>query len=261
VGASGGGKAYKKARPSNYYGVVALIVILGLLTTLYSRYEYQHPASAQTGPQPQIGTTWYAALAIQDCGTTLPSLNPDPTYKGGYVVSANDVVKISPVSDADSGNHDTLAQFAAEFPGLIATNSNLAVPTATGTVDAKTTYKNGQTCATGTKYAGQTGEVKYAYWTSLGQIKPKVTTDPTTIKMTKYLRVTMAFDPSKVTPSAPSTTTVDAMFSAAQAAAAAASTTTTAASTATTTTTVATTTTAASTATTTAPTTTTTTKG
>src|ERR1035438_6646526 len=43
VGASGGGKAYKKTRPGNFYGALAVIVVLGLVATVFARYEYQHP--------------------------------------------------------------------------------------------------------------------------------------------------------------------------------------------------------------------------
>src|SRR5665213_3541866 len=52
VGASGGGKAYKKSRPSNYYGILVVIVVLGLATTILARYDYQHPASAASGTPP-----------------------------------------------------------------------------------------------------------------------------------------------------------------------------------------------------------------
>ena len=215
VGASGGGKAYKKSRPSNYYGVLALVVVLGLIATVYSRYEYQHPAAASTGTAPAIGTTWYAALSIEACGKTLPFLNVDPSYKGGFTVQTANVIKISPVSAADSGNNATLSQFAAEYPGLIASSTELAIPTSTGTSHPATTYHNGETCPAGSKYAGQGGKISYAYWTSFGQKKPVITADPSTIKFAQYLRVTMAFEPAGVTPKAPQQTTVDEMFKAA----------------------------------------------
>ncbi len=215
VGASGGGKAYKKARPSNYYGALVLIVVLGLIATIFSRYEYQHPGAATPGTPPAIGTTWYAALSIEACGKTLPFLNVDPNFKGGFTVQPENVIKISPVSAADAGNNATLSQFAAEFPGLLASSTELAVPTATGTQNAATTYKNGQTCPTGSKYAGKAGQISYAYWNSFGQKKPVITTNPSSIKFVQYLRVTMAFEPAGVTPMAPSQTTVNAMFKAA----------------------------------------------
>ena len=213
VGATGGGKAYKKSRPGNYYGVLAIIVILGLLATVVARYDYQHPTKAATGVAPRIGTTWFAALSIQDCGKNLPFLNSDPTFKGGFTVQAANVIKISPASAADAGNNATLSQFAAEFPGLLASSSELAVPNATGTANAKTTYKNGQTCPANSKYAGQKGQVSYAYW-KYGQTTPTITTNPATIKFSQYMSVTMAFDPAGVTPKFPESLTEVAMVKA-----------------------------------------------
>jgi len=229
VGASGGGKSYKKTRPANYYGALIVIVVLGLISTIFARYEYQHPAAAPSSTPPAIGTTWYAALSVQACGAHLPFLNTDPTYKGGFTVLASNVIKLSPVSAADSGNNATLSQFAAEFPGLIASSSELAIPTATGTSNPKTTYHNGDACSAKSKYPGQKGQISYAYWTSFGQKKPVITTDPASIKFSPEMRVTMSFNPAGVTPQPPLQVSVNAMVTAAQG-----STTTTAATTPTT---------------------------
>jgi hypothetical protein len=198
--------------------VLALIVILGLATTVLARYEYQHPSKAATaaGVAPRIGTTWYAALSIQACGKSLPFLNADPTFKGGFTVGQADVIRISPVSAADSGNNATVSQFAAEFPGLIASTSELAVPTATGTANSATTYRNGQACPAKSKYAGRNGVVEYAYW-KYGQTKPTITTNPASIKFAEYMSVTMAFEPAGVKPTAPAATTLDQMLAAASA--------------------------------------------
>ena len=212
VGASGGGKAYKKTRPSNFYGAIIVIVVLGLASTIYARYDYQHPVAAAQGTPPVIGSTSYAALAIEACGTQLPALKPDPTFAGGFTVQPANVIRISPVTAADAGNHATLSQFAAEFPGLIASSTQLAVPTAKGTANAKTTYHNGDTCPATSKYPGQKGQIVYAYWKQFGQKKPVLTTNPSTIKFTPSMRVVMAFDPANVTPSVPSQLTVNAMF-------------------------------------------------
>ena len=217
VGASGGGKAYKKTRPGNYYGVLAVIVVLGLASVIFARYEYQNPPAAKGGTPPTIGTTWYSALAIEACGKTLPYLAPNPTNKGGFHVAPLNVIKVSPVSAADAGDNATVSQFAAEYPGLIASSTILAVPTKTGAANPDTTYHNGDTCASKSKYPGQTGTISYAYWTSFGQTKPKITTDPSSIKFSQYLRVTMSFNPKNVTPSAPSQASVNAMVLAAQA--------------------------------------------
>ena len=218
VGAAGGGKSYTKTRPSNYYGAVVVIVVLGLLLTVYSRYEYQHPVTATTAPQvqPAIGTTWYAALSIQACGDRLPFLSTDPNYKGGFKVYAANVLQVSPKTVSEAGNNATLKQFAAEYPGLLLTPSELAVPTATGVANPTTTYVNGTNCPTTSKYPHQKGTVVYAYWTSFGQKTPTLTTDPSKIKFSQYLRVTMAFEPKGVTPLPPLQTTNNAMVSLAQ---------------------------------------------
>ena len=219
VGATGGGKAYKKSRPGNYYGVLVVIVVLGLLAAVLARYDYQHPTKAKHATAPAIGTTWYAGLSIQACGVNLSNLSPDPTSAGGFIVQTDNVIRISPATAADAGNNATLSQFADEYPGLITSTSELAVPTANGQADTKTTYHNGQACPATSKYSGQTGKVVYAYWSSISQKKPTLTTDPTKIKFKEYMRITMAFDPTGVTPTAPSTTTVDAMVSAGSSAA------------------------------------------
>ena len=219
VGASGGGKAYKKSRPGNYYGALVVIVVLGLAATIFARYDYQHPAAASSkGTAPTIGTTWYAALSIEACGKTLPYLNPDPTFKGGFKIQPANVIRLSPVSSADSGKNATLSQFANEFPGLVASSSELAVPTSTGVANATTTYHNGQACPAKSKYAGQSAKISYAYWSHFGQKKPTITTNPSSIKFTQFLRVTMAFEPTGVTPKAPAQVSVNAMVLDAQSA-------------------------------------------
>jgi len=252
VGSSGGGKAYKKTRPSNYYGILVVIVVLGLVATVFARYEYQHPATATKGTPPAVGTTWFAGLSIEACGKQLPSLVVDPTFKGGLTVQADNVIKISPVSSADAGNNATLAQFALEYPGMIASSTQLAIPTKGAQTSGVVTYHNGDTCPSGSKYAGQVGKVSYAYWSSFGQTKPTITTNPASIKFSEELRVAMAFEPAGVTPMVPSQKTATAMVRAVALAASNSGTTTT---------TGVTTTTAGTTTTTTAPTTTTTAKG
>jgi hypothetical protein len=211
VGSSGGGKAYRKSRPANYYGALIVIVVLGIAATLLARYDYVHPPTKSNGASPAVGTTWYAALRLEACGKTLPNLAPDPSYPGGFKVGTDDVIQIKPVSAADSGSHATVAQFANEFPGLIVSSGELAVPTSTGTPNSKTTYHNGDTCPTGSKYAGQTGQVKFAYWTSFGQAKPTVTNNPASVKFRQYLRLTIAFEPAGVAPQPPSQATVNLM--------------------------------------------------
>ncbi len=214
VGAAGGGKTYQKTRPANFYGALAAIVILGLALTAFSRYEYQHPHKAKTAPvvAPAIGSVQYAALAIDNCGTLLPYLQTDTTYKGGgFLVGDYNVIRLSPLTSADAGHNANLKTFASEYAGLKVTSSELAVPKADGVANPKTTFKNGETCASGTKYAGQKGHVVYAYWTTVGQTTPLLTTNPAKVHFSKNLRVTLAFVPAGVTPLAPTQRSEDEM--------------------------------------------------
>jgi hypothetical protein len=188
-------------------------VVLGLIATVYSRYEYQHPAKKHTvaAVAPAIGSTLYAGLSVQACGTTLPYLTPDPSTKLGFVVEPDDVVKLTPVSSFDAGDNATLKTLASEFPGLLLSSNKLAIPTSTGTADPKTTYTTGSACPKGSKYAGQKGKVEFAYWTSFAQKSPKITTNPAKIHFSSELRVTLAFEPSGVVPAPPSKITSDEM--------------------------------------------------
>ena len=211
VGASGGSKAYKKTRPSNYYGALILIVVLGLISTVLARYYYQHPSSAASGTPPAVGTVWFAGLSLEACGETLPNLTPNPTSTGGLKVLNGNVIQVSPVSAADAGKHATLAQFGVEFPGLILSSSELAIPNAAGVANASTTYRNGELCPSSSKYPKKPGQVEYAYWSSFTQKTPTITTNPSSIHFVQDMRVTLAFDPKGVVPHAPSAATVNAM--------------------------------------------------
>ena len=216
VGASGGGKAYKKTRPGNFYGALAVIVVLGLVATVFARYEYQHPGKKPAGIAPKIGQTWYAALSIQACGKYLPFLGTDTTLKGqGMYALQGDVLKITPVSAADSGVNATLSQFGNEYPGLVISTTTMKVPkNVLGTANPATSYTNGQACPSGkgALYPGQTGKVTYAYWKTFGQKKPTITTNPADIKFAPDIRISMGFEPAGVIPKPPLTATSNQMF-------------------------------------------------
>ena len=218
VGAAGGGKTYQKTRPSNFYGVLVAIVVLGIVLTIYSRYEYQNPVKKHTTTvQPAIGSVLYAGLSLQACGQNLPFLHSDPAFKGGFIVGPDNVIRLSPLSSGEAGANATLKTFTSEFPGLVATSTEFAVPKATGVANPATTYKNGQACPAKSKYPGKKGKVVYAYWNSFGQKTPTLTTNPAKIKFVKDLRVAMAFEPTGVTPRVPLKATVDEMVLAATA--------------------------------------------
>ena len=206
VGAGGGGKAYKKSRPFNYYGAISVIVVLGLLSVVYSRYEYQNPASETA---PAIGTTWFAAFAGEACGQTMPALVPDAqTATNGLVVTQQNVIVISPKTPEESGNNATLATFMSQHPGLSYADSTVKFPVPSEWIPSPSEYKDGSKCPKGSKYAGQVGHFGIAYWSQFGQKEPVLTTDPASVKFTDLMRISFFFNPDGVKPTEPSTATL-----------------------------------------------------
>ena len=195
----------------NYYGSLVVIAILGLSSVLLARYDYQHPTSAASGVEPTIGTTWYSVVSFDICGTSGSLLPAQVKPTGGFAVGPNDVIRISPVSAADAGNHATVSQFADEYPGFIASSSELAIPIKSSLTTAATTYHNGELCPASSKYPKQAGEIQYAYWRSFGQKTPTVTTNPSSIKFSNQMELTVAFIPKGATPPRPSTAGVNEM--------------------------------------------------
>jgi hypothetical protein len=220
VGASGGGKSYKKTRPLNYYGALAIIVVLGLTTVLYSRYEYQNPNSSSavtttTLSGPLLGATSYIGLATEACGEVFGALpETSTTSAAGYHVLANNVVRLKPTNAAEAGVNATIAQLVTEIPGLTFSTKKFVMPTASGQADTAHTYVTGDKCPAGTKYAGKVGRVVVAYWTSGTTVPVKLSTNPFAVPLSSNLLATLAFEPANVAPQAPSSATVQALLKA-----------------------------------------------
>jgi hypothetical protein len=214
VGASGGGKAYKKSRPMNYYGILVVIVILGMASIVLSRYDYQHPSVASAGPAPTVGTTWYSVVSFDICGVNQALLPADTTAHEGFLVGKNDVIRISPLSAADAGNNATVSQFALEYPGFLASSTELAIPVKGGVATAATTYRNGLLCPKSSKYAGQSSRIEYAYWRTFSQKNPTITTNPASIKFSNEMELTIAVLPKSAPVLQPSAASIIAMVSA-----------------------------------------------
>jgi len=222
VGSAGGGKAYRKSRPMNYYGVLGIIMVLGLSSIVYSRYEYQHPTTTTvaTAVEPTVGTTYYAALNMDVCGQTPASFVPTPSSVGSSMtVSATNIVKIEPLSPDQAGLRSTLALFAEQYPSLTLNSSRFSVPNSATkyvSVVPLATHTAGELCPAGSKYAGQKAYPVVAYWDTLATVVPVTTTTLSSVHFgMNKMRVTFGFEPKGVTPPAPSTATLQAMLAAA----------------------------------------------
>ena len=248
AGATGGGKTYRGQRPVNWYAGLVLIVVLGIVSVIFARYEYQHPASATT-VEPAVGTTWYAGFNFNICGTqeAAPAASTNASTVG-ITTSGQGVINIAPKTKAEAGDNATLGQFTSNYKGMALSETTLQYP-------GQSLLKNGDTCPTGSPDAGKKGTVVVMAWKNVeAKTGTKVTGNPADLKLANGSLLTLAFAPAGATIPKPPGTVVVALL---QASGGTATTTTTAAGATTTTVGGATTTTAPPTTTTAAPTTTT----
>jgi hypothetical protein len=209
VGASGGGRTYRRRRPVNFYGVLVIIVVLGIASVGLARYDYQHPAGAVSTTPPAIGTTWVAALGISSCGTQLQALAPNPKAgTDGFQALKDGVIQIAPLSSAQAGNHAVLSAFIAHYPGLVVTSSKLRVPLGKRHF---LTRVAGERCPKGTKDAGKVGHIEIATWPNLAATTPTVTSDPADVKFSQGELISIAFVPNGVAPPQPPSAAIVAM--------------------------------------------------
>lgn len=210
---TGGSRAYRGQRPVKWYTALVLICILGVALVWYSRYERQHPST--TG-QPAVGTKWFAAYAIDICGTVEPALPANPTVKGqspGLTTAADGVIHIAPLKASQAGANATLGTFAADYKGLVLSTTQLRYPgkkSAGPTVGR--TFTLGQKCPAGTKDAGKRGVVEVDEWTSPTATKPVSIGDPPSLKLGDEQELTMAFLPKGAAVPRPGGTAVTAML-------------------------------------------------
>ena len=224
AGATGGGRTYRGQVPANWYAILVLIVIVGLFSIVYSRYEYRHPSSSPSAP-PAVGTTWYAGIDFNVCGKSLPALAAN-TSTTGISTTGNGVVVIAPTKASQAGDNATLGRFVQGYKGLELTSGSFQYP-------GGTRYKNGDTCPSGTPDAGKKGVVLVYVWPTVEAKNPTLLNgDPRALKLGQNSLVGVAFAPTgtKLAKSA----SVEVAVLQASSAAASSTTTTTSGSTATT---------------------------
>ena len=231
--ATGGGRTYRGQVPINWYAALIVIVVLGVLSVVFARYQYQHPASAST-VQPTTTTTWYAGFAFDVCGKELPPVAANATSSTvstkSFYTPGKGLIVVSPKTSADTGGNAVLGKFVDGYHGMKLSSSSVTVPSG----KKSTTYRNGRTCPSGTPDAGKKGQVQVAYWPSAFASKAKptiVSGDPTNLKFSNNQLITIGFVPAGTKLPKPTGKVVTALV---QASAALGSSTTTAPSTTTT---------------------------
>ncbi|MGH9046953.1 MAG: hypothetical protein ACRDVW_06530, partial [Acidimicrobiales bacterium] len=81
----------------NWYAALVLIVIVGLFSVIFSRYEYHHRHAAAS-VSPTVGQTLYAGLAVDVCGTLQkPPAASTNTDVAGVTTPGLGVLNVSPL--------------------------------------------------------------------------------------------------------------------------------------------------------------------
>jgi len=196
--------------PVKWYGSLFLIILLGVVFIVYSRYERQHPAA---GTPPVAGTThWYASFAIDICGNVQPNLptNPNTTSNPGIHTDGDGVIRIEPTKPIDAGNNATLSRFVSEYPKFDLTPTSLTIP-------GEKPRTNGEKCPGLTPDAGKPGTVQIKVWpssTAPGVNQPTTTSDASGVKLVDGQLITVAFLPSGSNIPKPGAATITTMLQA-----------------------------------------------
>lgn len=187
----GGGRARRRHTPWGYFGIIALIVVLGLLGTWSSRDRRLNQISNAGTTAPTVGTVWNEGYAVYACGQFLPAIStksPDPE---GITTRTAGVIDIAPTSKSSAGKNATLGKFASAV-GMSLNAAELKVP-------GGHLYQDGNSCQgkPGHVYVKQfayvgdtTGQL---YNGAKGQL-PKL--DPRSVPLANDELLTIAFVPS-----------------------------------------------------------------
>jgi len=233
AGATGGGRTYRGQAPINWYAALVLIVIAGLASIAFSRMDYQRGAVASTVPPVKGGAPWFAAITFDVCGTQrvpLPS-NALDTAKQSFYTTGNGVITISPKTTSAAGHNAVLGKFVSSYKGLVLSATELHLPASASssasskaskknsktTASSGTTFRNGQRCPTGSKYAGKKGFVTVSYWPNAfsSKVKPfTVSGSPSTLRFTNDQLITVGFVPAGTKLPKPNGTIVTALLDA-----------------------------------------------
>jgi hypothetical protein len=109
----GGGRIHRRHTPWTYFGVIALIVVLGVAGTVTSRDRRLSQIADNGNTAPTVGTVWNEGYAVYSCGKFLPAIStkaPDPQ---GITTRVQGIIDIHPTVKAAAGKNATLGKFAS----------------------------------------------------------------------------------------------------------------------------------------------------
>lgn len=194
----GGGRARRRQTPWGFYGIIILIVILGVAGTVASRQHRDSQINNAGDSAPAVGTTWHEGYAVYECGKFVPAVSTKAADPQGITTRTDGVITIAPSVKAAAGKNATLGKFA-DAVGMKLNAAALQVP-------GGKLYQDGTSCdgkpghVYVKQFAGPTDTVGQLFNGGKGQL-PKL--NPAQIPLKDNYLLTIAFVPSSDATSIP----------------------------------------------------------
>lgn len=179
---TGGGRTGRGRIAWTYYGVIALVVVLGIAGTAMSRNRYHNQVNRRGGVPPTVGTVWNEGLGIYECGKFVANikLSRDPN---GITTQADGIIHIHPTTKSAAGKNATLGKFASSV-GMKLNAGEVQVP-------GGKLYRDGDKCGS------QVGHVYVKQFAFIGDTTGQLQNgDPRNVALQNQALVTIAFVPS-----------------------------------------------------------------
>ena len=180
---TGGGRTSRGRTPWTYFGVLALVVVLGVVGTITSRDRRLAQINNQGNSPPAVGTTWNEGYAVYECGKFVPAIKSAQDPQGITTGPGDGIIHIHPTVKAAAGKNATLGKFASAA-GMKLNAGELQVP-------------GGRLYTDGTSCEGQPGHVYVKQFAYIGDTTGVVETlDPSSVLLQDQALLTIAFVPS-----------------------------------------------------------------
>jgi hypothetical protein len=180
---TGGGRTSGGRTPWSYYGVIAVVVVLGILGTYASRQHRNSQIAGAGNVAPTVGgTAWNEAFAVYECGKFVPNIKTtkDPV---GLTTQGDGIIRIHPFVKSAAGKNATLGKFASSI-GMRLNAAELQIP-------GGHLYHDGDSCE------GKPGHVYVKQFAYAGDpVGVLQNTDPSRVLLADQQMLTIAFVPT-----------------------------------------------------------------